>query len=145
VSKYPELEALSWKWHDENYSMGRGYYLESDIAGEMPHPYREGETVTYRFSVRVDKYAGGKGHHLYKHYTGIAFAPAYPDEGEKAKVRLNAEHNGVEVSFPSKPDDAVISSLRAAGFRWHRFKKLWYARQSERTIALANELAAQAA
>jgi len=34
----------------------------------------------------------------------------------------------------------MIASLRIAGFRWSRPKRIWYAKQNERTIAFAKRI-----
>lgn len=59
-----------------------------------------------------------------------------------ATVTLNADKNGVEVRFPSKPSQETISQLKGHGFRW-TFKGggVWYHRQDERSIAFAHSLA----
>jgi len=63
------------------------------------------------------------------------------DTRPSVTVKLNAEKNGVEIKFASKPGGSVIMALKGAGFRWSKFQKLWYARQSPRTIEAANRIA----
>lgn len=53
---------------------------------------------------------------------------------------LNQELNGVEIFFDSKPAQDILNNLKEIGFRWSNFKKCWYAKQNERTIAKAQEL-----
>lgn len=55
--------------------------------------------------------------------------------------KLNEEKNGVEIYFSDKPDQKILESLKANGFRWSRYKKCWYAKQNENTISLAKNLA----
>ncbi|UJG57271.1 hypothetical protein KY998_23305 [Bacillus paralicheniformis] len=50
---------------------------------------------------------------------------------------LNEEKNGVEIRFSSKPSEEIREQMKAAGFRWSRYSKCWYAKQSENTISLA--------
>ena len=52
-------------------------------------------------------------------------------QSDSVRVEFNAEHNGVEVYFPSKPDNSVRDALKLAGFRWHSVKKCWYATRTE--------------
>lgn len=59
---------------------------------------------------------------------------------EKMTVRMNEELNGIEVLFDSKPSMGVLSELKDAGFKWHRFKKLWYAKQNKSRLALVEKL-----
>ena len=58
-----------------------------------------------------------------------------------AQVTLNAEKNGVEIRFDSKPEQEVIDGLKETGFRWSGKQKMWYAKQSEATIYFANSIA----
>jgi hypothetical protein len=53
---------------------------------------------------------------------------------------LNEEFHGVELSFNSKPSTDILSMLKEAGFRWHNFKKIWYAKQNPKTLAIAEKL-----
>ena len=54
---------------------------------------------------------------------------------------LNNDKNGVELYFESKPATNIISDLKELGFRWHTAKKCWFAKQNQRTMNKANELA----
>ena len=63
--------------------------------------------------------------------------------GSSATMRLNDERGGVEIVFSGRPSDEVIASLKAHRFRWSRGKRLWYAKQSESTIAFARGLAGE--
>lgn len=56
-------------------------------------------------------------------------------------LTINKELNGIEVIFESKPAQAVIDSLKSNGFRWHRVKKLWYAKNTAERLALAESIA----
>ena len=61
------------------------------------------------------------------------------------RIEFNAEHDGVEVYFPSKPADSVRESLKRAGYRWHGTKKCWYASRTEahlQALRAATECAA---
>lgn len=67
--------------------------------------------------------------------------PSEDIEGEAATLTINHERGGVELTFPGKPDEGIRSRLKAAGFRWSGRQGLWYARQNERTLAVAQEIA----
>lgn len=54
---------------------------------------------------------------------------------------LNAELNGIEISFTEKPASEILHALKALGFRWHNVKKLWYAKQNAERLALAEKIA----
>lgn len=56
--------------------------------------------------------------------------------------RINEEFNGIEITFESKPAEDVRSTLKENGFRWHKAKGLWYAKQNAQRLELAEILAA---
>ncbi|TPF17980.1 hypothetical protein [Priestia megaterium] len=62
--------------------------------------------------------------------------------GEVA-YKLNDEKQGVEIYFSSKPSQEVLETLKANKFRWSRYNKCWYAKQSDSTIELAKKLAGE--
>lgn len=59
---------------------------------------------------------------------------------KKITVAENHELNGIEVTFTEKPDNATLETLKAAKFRWHRAKKLWYAKKTPETTAVVQKL-----
>ena len=58
-------------------------------------------------------------------------------------VVLNNELKGVELYFEDKPAKSIRDSLKANGFRYHGGKVCWFARQSEKTLKVAQELSEQ--
>lgn len=56
--------------------------------------------------------------------------------------RINEEFNGIEITFESKPAEDIRSTLKENGFRWHKAKGLWYAKQNAERLQLAEILAA---
>ena len=59
---------------------------------------------------------------------------------ETIKINMNKELNGIELTFSQKPDIRILDTLKAAGFHWHRIKKIWYAKKSEATLQVIAEL-----
>lgn len=57
--------------------------------------------------------------------------------------KLNKDKNGVEIKFTEKPSEKVRARLKELGFRWSQYQGVWYAKQSEETIAFAKELASE--
>jgi hypothetical protein len=55
--------------------------------------------------------------------------------------QINAELNGVEIYFDSKPSEEVRNQMKVLKFRWARNKGCWYAKQSDDAISLAKQLA----
>lgn len=56
------------------------------------------------------------------------------------KKLLNEELNGIELYFDEIPSAETREALKNAGYRWHKVKKCWYAKQSAETEKLAQEL-----
>lgn len=57
---------------------------------------------------------------------------------EDMRIVLNQEKNGIEIYFDGKPSEDIRNNLKAHGFRWAKYNKCWYAKQSEETINFAN-------
>lgn len=53
------------------------------------------------------------------------------------RLVLNQELNGIEIRFDEKPLQATLDGLKKLGFRWHRQKKIWYAKQTPERLELA--------
>lgn len=58
-------------------------------------------------------------------------------------IELNEELNGIEIYFGEKPEQNVIDQLKLNGFRFTRFKKCWWSKQTEKAIHFANSLSGQ--
>jgi hypothetical protein len=56
------------------------------------------------------------------------------------RYALNNELKGIEIYFDSKPEQSTIDTLKTDGWRWHNFKKCWYTKQSDKSLALAESL-----
>jgi hypothetical protein len=145
LAKYPELNKYKFTWHVENYSMGHGNYLISEHTGiRLKRGAYDGrQEVETRFEIRFDTYS--KEMHPYKNYSPTDVLQDSNDTGHAFQsmdvtVRLNELKEGVELKFTEKPSEEIIESLRIAGFRWSRPKRLWYAKQKDRTIAFAKKL-----
>ncbi|MGO0987444.1 hypothetical protein ACTPEW_16040 [Clostridioides difficile] len=55
-------------------------------------------------------------------------------------VVLNEEKNGVELYFTDKPPQEIRNLLNSNSFKYSKYKKIWYAKQSDKTISFANSL-----
>lgn len=55
-------------------------------------------------------------------------------------LSINNEKNGIELIFEAKPAQEILTAIKAAGFRWHNLKKLWYAKQTPERMELAQKL-----
>lgn len=56
------------------------------------------------------------------------------------KMILNEKLNGVELSFDEKPNEEIRNLMKGAGYKWHNGKGVWYAKQNEQTLDIANKL-----
>ncbi|MDY8021231.1 hypothetical protein [Paenibacillus polymyxa] len=54
-------------------------------------------------------------------------------------VTYNEEKQGIEIRFPSKPENNIIEQLKSYGFRWSK-RGFWYAKQSDKTLSYTKEL-----
>lgn len=47
------------------------------------------------------------------------------------KVNFNEDKNGIELSFSDKPSQEIRDNIKELGFRWSKFNKIWYAKDTE--------------
>lgn len=146
LSRYPTLAALSWKWHVEEYSMGHGTYLQSEYTSETADRTTCGHNSNPLLCYEIEFCPCTHARELlaWREYPGTGPAIELPPaaDGGKATVRENEQHDGIEVRFPAKPDPAVLSTLKAAGWRWSRFSKCWYTRRTPQAMDFARQLTA---
>lgn len=58
----------------------------------------------------------------------------------QVEVRFNEEKNGIELYFSNKPDEEIRDTLKSNGFRWARYNKCWYVKDSEEKRNLLRSL-----
>ena len=123
VSKIPELSALAWTWHIEEYSGGNGIYLKSKDVGEIKYQAYDGrEQVPYWYEITFDK----SDNHLAKSRFFLHSNGAAGSASPQKIITRNEARGGMEVKFSGKPDQIVIDYLKANGFHWSRRQSLWY-------------------
>lgn len=143
VGRYPDLAGVGFSWHTENYSMGKGNYLEAtDSWVDVPQPGAE-EPRSCRYTVKFNEY-GGK-FYPYKGFPGTASQSAQaeasaPISNAAATIARNTAKDGIEIRFSERPADSIISRLKANRWRWSRFSKCWYTRYSTQAEAFAAEI-----
>ncbi len=117
----------------EKYTEGgyNGYFLGGDS------PYSTG-WIIQKVSIEEGKKAAIEENRA---KTDVPYtpAPAAHNQGEML-VNLNAARQGIEVKFANRPDPGVLDTLKRNGFRWSKFQKLWYAKDTERTRAFVRSL-----
>lgn len=67
---------------------------------------------------------------------------ADPVSVNEVTIRENEVRDGVEIIFPARPKQEVLDYLNSKGFKWSPRQKLWYAKRSEKALAIAHGLAA---
>lgn len=45
-------------------------------------------------------------------------------------INFNEEKNGIEIKFDDKPSQEVLENLKLHGFRWSKYQKIWYAKDT---------------
>lgn len=141
LSQYPELAKLTWEWKTENWSMGHGNYLISDWTDheEDEKAYDGRDKVATRYEIRMNSYQ--REMWAYRDYPGKGvLSEGKPANVGAVTIRRNEEHNGIEVVFPDKPEQDVLYSLKALGFRWSKYQSLWYAKYSEALLEQVTKL-----
>ena len=61
-------------------------------------------------------------------------------ENIQVEVRFNEEKNGIELYFSNKPDEEIRDTLKSNGFRWARYNKCWYCKDTEEKRRLLKSL-----
>ena len=66
--------------------------------------------------------------------------PVEEKEGVKVECKFNEEKNGIELYFSDKPDEEIRDTLKSNGFRWARYNKCWYCKDTEEKRDLLKSL-----
>ncbi len=61
-------------------------------------------------------------------------------EATKVTKAINEAHNGIELSFNGKPSNEVRQMLKDNGYHWHNARQIWYAKQGEASLLMADNL-----
>lgn len=56
------------------------------------------------------------------------------------EVHYNQEKGGIELIFPGKPETEVLSQLKSNGFRWSKYQKLWWAKDTAERRAFIKDI-----
>ncbi len=78
----------------------------------------------------------------------VAQTPAatkVPKPGNGVACTFNAEKYGLELKFLAKPSASLLERLKASGWRWSRFGKLWYHSKPARALSAAADIAGMTA
>lgn len=141
VENSPVLSAYSWEWNVEEYANGHGTYLKSEIIGTaQQRTYAGQDTAPVWLEIKIDKYPS-------KAMKSKLFVdlkqqqePASAATGEGVTIRINTAQGGVEIKHASKPAQHVIDAIKREGFRWAKYSKCWYKKDSPSARAAAERL-----
>jgi hypothetical protein len=150
----PPLAGCCWRKecrsfeHRENYSMGGGNYLKDGhrdstgwkVSSDSVEYLKGFERVQY-FEPKPARPAA-KSTDQNKPVDVTAEA-APPRSASGITVTTNAEKNGIEIRFPTKPAAAVLADLKAHGWRWSRFSACWYNRDTPTARRYAEQFAGE--
>ena len=123
---------------NDNYEHRDGGYYGKNIFLKVGGPYRSG------WRIHKVKFYGNPVSCL----PMCEIAPNLSDKASECTktektnagaptININEEKNGIELMFNTKPEKAILAELKSAGFRWHGKLKIWYAKQTKKTIDLA--------
>lgn len=149
--------AQKWlRWEDRE---GNKWMTQADLNNVIEGIQdRGGYVVTYKDHCFYDGNRNSFTNEVYQSLKDVDFygtrtevkAEAQPEQEIEAVVEIvteaevtvteNKELDGVEIRFASKPSDEAIAQLKSNGFRWSRFNKLWYAKNTEENLAFAKSL-----
>jgi len=59
---------------------------------------------------------------------------------ENSFCMRNNEHNGLEIYFPDIPESFIRAAMKEQGWRWHKSKGCWYARDNNERRILAKKI-----
>jgi len=140
ASQIPDLKDFEWTWHTENYSMGHGNYLSATKVHETrKHDAYDGrKEVACFYEITFNGWDREIPHHQY--LGDLTKSTPKGVKGDGIEVRENKEKNGVEIIFAAKPNDEVLTSLKANGWRWSRFNGLWYNKLTPENLDFAKNL-----
>jgi len=127
---WPQFQATpgNSKWHVERNGRILAHGVGIYAAGNFNREGAETKRITDKLEAAC----------VLRAATTPTIAPVAPETG--VEVRENEQHDGVEVVFANRPADAVLETLKAAGFRWSRPQRLWYAKRNATRLALARSL-----
>ena len=141
IEQIPDLKEIEFDWKTEKYSMGHGNYLIAKSSHETrKHEAYDGrEEIVCFYEITFKSYGQEIPHE--KYYLGDLTEKSGPiSNGNGKEIRENTEKNGVEIVFDSKPADDVLMRLKAHGWRWSRFNRLWYNRLTPGNLEFAKSL-----
>jgi len=67
----------------------------------------------------------------------VAAQPMAAQTSAGITISINHKQNGIEIRFPKRPEDSMLTALKSAGFRWSGFNKCWYTKNTPENLEIA--------
>ena len=114
---------------------GNGIVNGSDVTGR-PYIDKYGDDPSKNPNNYASKYC------TFRRLKKQPEQPKQPEQKTSAEVEMfiNEELKGIEIKFAHTPTKEVREQLKAAGFKWHFKKALWYAKSTKERIKVANAI-----
>lgn len=141
IGKYlhaQEIEPGELKIGDQFYSIGYDGALEEAVVAGIGEPGKIINGQDVGGVPYIDRYGDKPENNINNYILHTVRRAAEP--GSVTKVNYNAELHGIEIQFADKPDAETREKLKAAGFRWHKAKKVWYAKETQERKEFAESL-----
>lgn len=123
------------KWSDE---------LRNKIETEMKNNYSESYLNDQFGKMKAFNETAEK---LYNEFLQSLKQPKEVKQEQQTNVKatytLNEELNGIEIAFNTIPSEEIRNELKSYGFKWSKYKKVWYAKQTAERLEFAKMLAGE--
>jgi hypothetical protein len=138
LESYPELNKLEWTWNKQDYSMGHGYWLQSETIGKIEEKKTYGgyENPSCWYEISFDSY--DKNYLPFKGYekNEVKEEPKTEEPKEvtvktesksNQTVKVKYERDWTWLEFAGKPDETVRETLKTKlGARFSGKRVAWY-------------------
>lgn len=126
---------------DGQYTMKEGIVTFTQKGQKIVIKYNQDKGNEYtqeRFDTIMEKY----NKKLWKIQKEETKKPA-PSQlvGTNATMKENTEKNGIELKFTGKPSEIILQALKANGWRWSNYSKVWYTKASDQARDFAKSIA----
>jgi hypothetical protein len=122
--------------HRETWSMGEGYYLGKDkYSGWIVSKESLPKIDVLQIAIAEGRFLCTEGPIEPTGYEG-------PTGDTVATCTINARQGGIELRFPGKPSEDVLSDLKGNSWRWARGNRCWYKKDSDYARKFASKYAA---
>lgn len=110
-------------------------YVEKTVFTKTKRTQKASNAVQIESNDPVEEHAEEAAEAV-KSETVNAEAVTSTTEGT-ATLTINNDKNGIEIAFTSKPSTNVIEALKENGFRWSKFSKVWWTKQTADRLKFA--------